>query len=52
MTEVRFPAKQEFSLRHKVQIASGAHPASYPFVTNVLFSGIMLVGVNLTNLSV
>jgi hypothetical protein len=30
---VRFPAAQDVSLFHSVQIDSGAHPASYPMST-------------------
>jgi hypothetical protein len=38
---VRFPAKAgNFSLRHRDQIGSGAHPASYPMGARVLSLGI------------
>jgi hypothetical protein len=40
MFGVRFPAGAEnFSLRHKIQAGSGAHPASYPKGTGGSFRG-------------
>jgi hypothetical protein len=36
---VRVPAWQNFSLLHSVQTSSGAHPASYPMVTEGSFPG-------------
>jgi hypothetical protein len=36
---VRFPAVQDFSLLHSVQIGSGAHPASHPMSTGGSFAG-------------
>jgi hypothetical protein len=39
-SRVLFPAGTEnFSLHHRVQNGSGAHPASYPMVTRGCFSG-------------
>jgi hypothetical protein len=39
-SRVRFPAgAANFSLHHRVQNGSGAHPASYPMGTRVSFSG-------------
>jgi hypothetical protein len=39
-SRVRFPAGAgNFSLHHRVQNGSGAHPASYPMGTSVSFSG-------------
>jgi hypothetical protein len=39
-SEVRFPARVgNFSLHHRVQNGSGAHPASYPVGTRVSFPG-------------
>jgi hypothetical protein len=39
-----FPAAPDFSLFHSIQTNSMAHPASYPVVTVVLFSGVKLQG--------
>jgi hypothetical protein len=40
MIGVRFPAGEgNFSLRHRVQTGSGAHPASYPMGTGGSFPG-------------
>jgi hypothetical protein len=41
MIGVRFPAGEgrNFSLRHRVQTGSGAHPASYPMGTRDFFLG-------------
>jgi len=42
----RFPAEAEnFSLHHRVQNGSGAHPASYPMGTGGSFPGIKAAGV-------
>jgi hypothetical protein len=42
---VRFPAGAgTFSLHHRVQNCSGAHPASYPMGTRVFFLGIKRPG--------
>jgi hypothetical protein len=39
-SRVRFPAEAgNFSLHHRVQNGSGAHPASYPMGTRGSFSG-------------
>jgi hypothetical protein len=39
-SRVRFPTRSgNFSLHHRVQNGSGAHPASYPVGTRVSFSG-------------
>jgi hypothetical protein len=39
-SRVRFPAGAgNFSLHHRVQNGSGAHPASYPMVTRGSFPG-------------
>jgi hypothetical protein len=39
-TRVQFPAGAgNFSLHHRVQNGSGAHPASYPMVTRGSFPG-------------
>jgi hypothetical protein len=39
-SRVRFPAEAEnFSLNHRVQKGSGAHPASYPMGTRDSFPG-------------
>jgi hypothetical protein len=39
-SRVRFPAGAgDFSLHHRVQNSSGAHPASYPKVTRGSFPG-------------
>jgi hypothetical protein len=41
MIGVRFPAEAgNFSLRHRVQTGSGAHPVSYPMGTGGSFSGV------------
>jgi hypothetical protein len=40
MIGIRFPAVAgNFSLRHRVQAGSGAHPASYPMGTGGSFPG-------------
>jgi hypothetical protein len=36
---VRFPEVQDCSIFHRVEIDSGAHPASYPMVKGALPSG-------------
>jgi hypothetical protein len=36
--------RRDFSLDHRVQIGSGAHPASYPTGTGSSFPGIKLPG--------
>jgi tetrahydromethanopterin S-methyltransferase subunit H len=36
MALVQFPAGQDFSLFHRIQTASGAHPASYQIDTEAL----------------
>jgi hypothetical protein len=42
---VRFPAGAgNFSLKHRVQHGSGAHPASYPRVTRGSFPGVKRPG--------
>jgi hypothetical protein len=44
-SRVRFPAGAgNFSLHHRVQKGSGAHPASYPIVTRGSFSGSKAAG--------
>jgi hypothetical protein len=44
-SRVRFPAGAgNFSLHHRVQIGSGAHPASYPMVPQVLSLEVKLPG--------
>jgi hypothetical protein len=44
-TRVRFPAGAgNFSLYHRVQNGSGAHPASYPMGTRVSFPGCKAAG--------
>jgi hypothetical protein len=44
-SRVRFPAGAEnFSLHHRVQNGSGAHPASYPMGTGGSFPGGKEVG--------
>jgi hypothetical protein len=44
-SRVRFPAGAgNFSLHHRVQNASGAHPASYPMGTRGSFSGSKAAG--------
>jgi hypothetical protein len=43
MAGVRFPAETEnFSLRHRIQTGSGAHPASYPIGTGGSLPGVQL----------
>jgi hypothetical protein len=45
-SRVRFPAEDgSFSLHHRVQIGSGAHPASYPMGTRGSFPGGKAAGV-------
>jgi hypothetical protein len=45
MIEVRFPAEAgNFSLHHRVQTDSGAHPAFYPMGTRVSFPGGKVTG--------
>jgi hypothetical protein len=45
-SRVRFPAGAgNFSLNHRVQNGSGAHPASYPMGTRGSFSGGKAAGV-------
>jgi hypothetical protein len=40
MIGIRFPARAgSFSLRHRIQTGSGAHPASYPVGTGGSFPG-------------
>jgi hypothetical protein len=44
-SRVRFPAEAgNFSLHHRVQNGSGAHPASYPMGTRGSFPGSKAVG--------
>jgi hypothetical protein len=44
-SRVRFPAGAgNFSLHHRVQNDTGAHPASYPMGTRVSFPGIKSAG--------
>jgi hypothetical protein len=44
-SRVRFPARVEnFSLHHRVQNGSGAHPASYSMGTRVLSLGVKRPG--------
>jgi hypothetical protein len=44
-SRVRFPAGAgDFSLHHRVQNGSGAHPASYPMVPGVLSLGVKRPG--------
>jgi hypothetical protein len=44
-SRVRFSAGAgNFSLHHRVQNGSGAHPASYPMVTRVSFPGSKAAG--------
>jgi hypothetical protein len=44
-SRVRFPAVAgNFSLHHRVQNGSGAHPASYPMFTRDCFYGIKAAG--------
>jgi hypothetical protein len=44
-SRVRFPAGAgNFSLRHRVQNGSGAHPASYPMGTRALSLGVRRPG--------
>jgi hypothetical protein len=44
-SRVRFPARaRNFSLHHRVQNGSGAHPASYPMGTRGSFLGGRAVG--------
>jgi hypothetical protein len=46
VSRVRFPAKAgNFSLHHRVQTGSGAHPASYPMGTGCSFPGGKVAGV-------
>jgi hypothetical protein len=48
-SSVRFPAGAEnFSLHHRVQNGSGAHPASYPMGTGALSLGAKRPGLKLT----
>jgi hypothetical protein len=44
MARVRFPAVQDFSLLHSIQTDSGAHPASYQWVSGALSPAIMRPG--------
>jgi hypothetical protein len=45
-SRVRFPAEDcNFSLHHRVQHSSGAHPASYPMGTRDSFPGSKVAGV-------
>jgi hypothetical protein len=45
-SRVRFPAEAgNFSLHHRVQNDSGAHPASYPTGTRDSFPGSKMAGV-------
>jgi hypothetical protein len=49
-SRVRFPTGAgNFSLHHRVQNGSGAHPASYPVVTRGSFAWVKLLNLNLTN---
>jgi hypothetical protein len=44
-TMVRFPeGARNFSLHHRVQNGSGAHPASYPMGTRRSFPGVKAAG--------
>jgi hypothetical protein len=44
-SRVRFPAGAgNFSLHHRVQTGSGAHPASYPMGTRALSLGVKRLG--------
>jgi hypothetical protein len=44
-SRVRFPARAEnFSLHHRIQNSSGAHPASYPMGTRGSFLGGKVAG--------
>jgi hypothetical protein len=44
-SRVRFPARAgNFSLHHRIQNASGAHPASYPIGTSSSFLGGIVAG--------
>jgi hypothetical protein len=48
-SRVRFPAGAgNFSLHHRVQNGSGAHPSSYPMGTRGSFPGVKRPGVKLT----
>jgi hypothetical protein len=44
MTRVLFPAEVRIFICHRVQIGSGAHPASYPMCTRGSFPGSKAAG--------